>query len=258
MIPSGFDRLLLGHAVAVARSDVAGDIRAALVSAGGTRSTLHEYASHQPEARALSGRQTAYSVLLPHSRMRVVVRHNHHGGMFASLTGDRFFAPTRAPRELEISLELERLGVPTTEVVAYVLYPPGGIFQRSDVATRELSGGRDLADILVNGADDRATALQATANLVASLSRVGARHHDLNAKNVLIAASRAYALDVDRVSLGESPQRALAGNVGRLTRSLRKWRDRFDANVSEEDITGLDSACRHAVEHGTLAPAING
>ena len=50
--------------------------------------------------------------------------------------------------ELEMSLELRRLGVPTPEVVAYALYPPGGLLQRSDVCSREIAGSRDLAQIL--------------------------------------------------------------------------------------------------------------
>lgn len=258
MLPSGYDRLLVGHAVAVARADVSADIRATLLSADGTRSTMHEYAARQPEARALPGRQAAYSILLPRTRMRVVVRHNAHGGLFARLTGDRFLAPTRAPRELEISLELDRLGIPTAEVLAYALYPPGGVVQRADVATREIAGSRDLAHILVSSADERAAALQATANLIAQLSRAGAWHEDLNARNILIAPERAYVLDVDRVRLGETPQRALAGNVARLARSLRKWRSHHAASVSDADITGLEAACRHAVERGTLAPAVNG
>ena len=255
MIPAGFERLLVGHAVAVARVDVIVDIRGALVAADGTRGTLYEYAARQPEARQMSGRGTAWSILLPRTGMRIVVRHNRHGGLFASLTGDRFFAPTRAPQELAISLALAQLAVPTPEVVAFALYPPGGIFQHADVATREIAGGRDLADIL-RGEEGRAAALQATANLVARLSRAGVRHHDLNAKNVLIASDRAYILDVDRVELGEEPQRALDGNLARLTRSLRKWRDQFGASVTEDEIRGLEAASRHAVEYGTLAPAI--
>ncbi|MGH7677455.1 MAG: hypothetical protein ACRENU_03240, partial [Gemmatimonadaceae bacterium] len=67
MLPSGFERLLLGHAVAVARADVAVSIRGSLLGADGTRSTLHEYAARQPGARQLHGRGAAYAVTLPQS-----------------------------------------------------------------------------------------------------------------------------------------------------------------------------------------------
>src|SRR4051794_5825633 len=101
MLPPGFERLLLGHAIAVARSDIAASIRRALIGPDGTKSTLHEYAARHPAARGFQGRGVAYAVPLPQSGVRVVVRHNRHGGFFAPLTGDRFLPPTRAPYELE-------------------------------------------------------------------------------------------------------------------------------------------------------------
>ncbi len=251
IVPAGFERLLLGHAIAVARSDVAAPIRQALVGADGARVTLHEYASRQAGAKPLAGRGVAYAFQLKPFATRVVVRHNRHGGAFASLTGDRFLAPTRAPYELEVSLALLQLGIATPEILAYAVYPPGGILQRADVCSREIPSARDLADVLVRGSDDeRARALRETANLVASLSRAGVRHHDLNAKNVLVSADRAYVLDVDRVELGLEPRAALAGNLGRLGRSLRKWRDRLGAGITEADVTELERAARAGVPNG--------
>lgn len=250
MLPSGYERLLLGHAVAVARSDVAPSIRRSLVSADGSRSTLHDFASRQANARLLLGRGAAYAVALPQTNLRVVVRHNRHGGMFATLTGDRFISPTRAPHELEMSLALAKLGIPTPEIVAYVLYPPGSFLQRADVASREISGGRDLADVISrDGGPERAAALVATAKLVGSLSRAGVRHHDLNAKNILITYETAYVLDVDRATLDVKVDAALEANLGRLVRSLRKWRDRFGARITERDITDLEAHVLRTREH---------
>jgi hypothetical protein len=249
MIPSGFERLLLGHAVAVARSDVADNVRRALVSADGTRATLHEFAAKQPGARKLQGRGTAYGVALPVSGLRVVVRHNHHGGMFAGITGDRFLSPTRAPYELEMSLALGRLGIPTPDVLAYVLYPPGGLFQRSDVCSREIGNSRDLAHILANdGGPERAAALATTASLLGALARAGARHSDLNAKNILVTYETAYVLDVDRLILGSAGEHVIDANYGRLARSIRKWREQFGARVTEKDLTELETAARHAFQ----------
>src|SRR5688572_3954008 len=138
-VPAGFERLLLGHAIAVARSDFAPHIRQALIGADGTKATLHDYASRQPSAKPLAGRGVAYAFQLKPTTTRVVVRHNRHGGLFAPLTGDRFLAPTRGPYELEVSLALARLGVATPEVLGYVLYPPGGILQRCDVCSKEIA-----------------------------------------------------------------------------------------------------------------------
>jgi tRNA A-37 threonylcarbamoyl transferase component Bud32 len=246
-IPPGFERLLLGHAVAVARSEVAGSIRGSLLNADGTRYTLHEYAARHHSARLLHGRGAAYAVALPQSGIRVVVRHNRHGGVFAGITGDRFLSPTRAPHELEVSLALTKLGVKTPEIMAYALYPPGGLFQRSDVCSREIEDSRDLADVLTHDVESRAAALHATAQLLASLARAGARHHDLNAKNVLLTNETAYVLDVDRVTFGGQSTDVLVANLNRLGRSLRKWRDQHGARVSEREITDLETTARRAL-----------
>jgi tRNA A-37 threonylcarbamoyl transferase component Bud32 len=237
--------LLVGHAVAVARSDFAISVRRSLVGADGARSTLLEYAAKQPGARILQGRGAAYAVALPQSKTRVVVRHNRHGGLFGSITGDLFLAPTRAPHELDMSLALASRGVPTPDVVAFVLYPPGGLFQRADVASIEVKGGRDLAEILVkDGSAERAAAFEATARLIAAMARAGARHPDLNAKNVLVTYDHAYVLDVDRVHLGGSAADVTESNLARLTRSLRKWRDRWGARISERDMADFDGTAR--------------
>lgn len=243
IVPPGYERLLQAHAVAVARSDVIPALRQALVGFDGTRSTLHDFAARTHGSRALKGRGTAWTMTL--GERRVVVRHNLHGGMFAGITGDRFLAPTRAPRELEVSLALLARGVRTPEVLAYVLYPPGAVIQRADVATSEIAAGRDLADVLKNGdASAREAALAATADLVGSLSRAGARHHDLNAKNVLIARDGAWVIDVDRVALDQRPGAALDGNLARLARSLRKWRNRFGVEISDAEIGLVDARAR--------------
>jgi len=249
-VPPGFERLLLGHAVAVARSDVAASIRRALVAADGTKVTLHEYASRHPTSRAYEGRGVAYACSLPaYQTGRVVVRHNWHGGFFAPVTRDLFLSPTRAPYELAMSRSLAQLGIPTPTVIAYVMYPPGAVVQRADVCSLELSGSADLAKILSrDGEPARRTALATTAGLVALLSRAGVRHHDLNAKNVLLSGGIAFVLDVDRVALAVSPGMALDANLARLARSLRKWRDRFGAHVSEADIERVDRDARAAFQ----------
>lgn len=244
IVPPGYERLLQAHAVAVARSDIIPAIRHALVGSDGTRSTLHDFAARDPRARAMQGRGIAYAVTLA-GGAHVVVRHNRHGGIFAPITGDRFINPTRAPHELRVSLALRAKGVRTPEVLAYVLYPPGALVQRSDVATAAIPSARDLAEVLSrDGGPAREAAIHATADLVAALARAGARHHDLNARNVLIAPDGAFALDVDRVSLDQQIGAALDGNLERLARSLRKWRDRFGVNVSDAEIALVDARAR--------------
>jgi hypothetical protein len=78
--------------------------------------------------------------------------------------------------------------VSTPEVVAVVVYRAGFILRRSDVVTRELGDGVDLAALLSDGArgPSRETAFEEAAALVAALSRAGAHHPDLNLKNIFV------------------------------------------------------------------------
>lgn len=240
-IPPGYELVEVGEAVAVAVAAHADAIRSALAWG-----TLHDWARNHPAARALAGRGVAYAAPLPFSDTRVVVRHNRHGGLLAPITGDRFLAPTRAPRELEIALRLQQAGVPTPEVVAYGVYEAGGVFRRSDVVTREIAPAEDLASLLLRATNgERRRALSATARLVARLTAAGARHHDLNLKNVLLrrcddGAMCAYVLDVDRVVFGRTGHGALLrANLRRLERSARKWREREGLELGEPELREL-------------------
>ena len=242
--PAGYTRFLLSGADVVALGACADAVRRAL----GARSLYH-YAATHPKRRALHGRGVAYAVTLPDGETRVVVRHSRHGGLFAPVTGDRFFPPTRAPQELDTALRLAAAGVPTPEIIAYATYPAGAVFRTSDVATREVVGGKDLAELLAPGApaDRRSAALAATTELLRALERAGARHPDLNVRNVLIVevpdgACLAFVLDVDRIVFGDARDARIgAANVRRLARSARKLRSHGQIAISDDELRGLAS-----------------
>ena len=248
-VPAGYTHFRHAGAEIVALGSCADAVRRAV----GDRS-LYAYAAAHPGRRAFRGRGLAYAVTLPDDETRVVVRHSRHGGLLAPLTGDRFLAPTRAPQELRAALRLVDSGVPTPEVIAYATYPAGGVFRRSDVATREVVGGQDLADVLAATAPnaERTAALAATAELLRGLERAGAHHPDLNLKNVLIvpaagAPPRAMVLDVDRVTF-RAPGDASVGaaNVRRLVRSARKLRAAGRVTVSDAELDALSAAAMEA------------
>jgi hypothetical protein len=209
-------------------------------------STLQEWAALQPLKEEMRGRGVIYSVNLPKTpAVRVVVRRNRHGGLLHGLTGDYFFAPTRAPLELATSLRLASAGIPTPEVVAYAVYPTAGIFARSDVMTRRLPAGDDFP-VAWKRANrvDRNLMLAAVARLLKALAVAGAWHADLNLKNLYIAGTgadlAAYLLDVDRVTFPDG--RDIAGrNFQRLARSARKWRMRWGLDFDEESLAQLAS-----------------
>ena len=204
---------------------------------------LHDAASRMPSARPLEGRGVAYAVRLPHSGLAAVVRHNHHGGLFAPITRDLFLAPTRAPYELLMSLKLAERGVRTPTVLMYGVQRAAGPWRRADVMTREVEGAMDLAAFMQPGsaAAARAQAWAAARELLEELDVAGVRHHDLNVKNVLLSpkgdALEAWLLDVDRVELGARNAQWAWANHARLLRSARKWRDERGALFDEHELS---------------------
>jgi len=245
-------RLDIPHATAIVRAEHATALRHVLTA--GAATTLHAWAASTPDARPLSGRGVAWSAVLPGGGGRMVVRHNRHGGLLAGLTGDRFLAPTRAPYELGVALRLAAAGIETPEVLAYVVYPasPLGMLARSDVATLEVPNARDLGAVLTAPdveAPSRVAAIAAAARLVDALSVAGARHHDLNVKNVLLTGTaedpRALVLDVDRVTFHRpGDRRVRAANLARLLRSIRKYERAHGIALHPDELTLLQRAER--------------
>jgi hypothetical protein len=247
-IPAGFVSFSVGSARVVCADYAATAARTALGSG-----TLFDFAAHDPSRRELSGRGVAYAVTLPGDVERVVVRHNRHGGLLAPLTGDLFRTPSNAPYELRTSERLRRAGVPTPTMVGYVVYPAFAGFCRADVMSREVPYSFDLATVLLEEDRERLTqAIAATHALLVRLAEVGARHHDLNVKNVLLhyhqsaamGAMGAMALDVDRVVFEPVAASVHAGNVDRLMRSMRKWRDLRGAQLTDAELARIDAQLR--------------
>jgi lipopolysaccharide kinase (Kdo/WaaP) family protein len=248
--PAGYVRVTAGKCSAVVLEPFADDARHLLADG-----TLYGAAARDLAARTFSGRGIAYSIALPVSGTRVVVRHNRHGGLLAPLTRDLFLPPTRAPHELGIALRLRELGVPTPEIIMYGTAPAPFLFQRADVVTREVPAARDLSEYLSADTSEpsRRAAWAATRALVATMNEAGVRHHDLNVKNVLVAESAegltAFLLDVDRVTFGTPrSEEVAAANAARLLRSARKWRDERGASFDEREVAAL----------GTLAASGDG
>ena len=241
--PAGFLRFSVDRAEAVCESHIADALREALVGR-----TLYQYAEKHPNARSLAGRGVAYAVPLPGDVERVVVRHNRHGGLLAPLTRDLFLAPTFAPLELKLSERLRGYGVPTPHMLGYVTYPALAGFRRADVMTREVPDSHDLSVAFMStDAARRARAIAAAADLVLTLGNVGARHADLNVKNILLRETdgvlSAMVLDVDRVTF-EEPEIVLEMNLQRLLRSARKWQSVHGAPVTDAELAELAGSVR--------------
>lgn len=246
-LPAGYVRLDGPRGVRITTlADFASPI-AALLQDG---VTLYEAAARSGHGPVFHGRAPAYGLRLQIGDAgrveRLVVRHNLHGGAFARITGDRFFGPGRTELELGASLRLRDAGIPTPRIAATVTYPAGLGCTRADVATELVAASQDLGAYLVD-ADlaRRQRALAATGALLDLLAAAGARHHDLNAKNVLIQAPeagpwKAHALDVDRVEfLSPRDGAVMDRNVDRLLRSIEKHRRLHGALVTDGELVAL-------------------
>lgn len=220
---------------------------AAVVEAHGS---LYDWASSQPQPRALRGRAPVYVAFLPDGGPQVVVRHAWHGGLLAPITQDVFRRPTRAPIEMARSAELHRLGIPTTEVLGYALYDAAFGLARVDVVTRYVDDTADLGMVLAGLVPtiECEAALTATLELLERLAVHGVVHPDLNVKNILLhtpvgAPPRALVIDVDVVHIDpSSPDRTMQRNVARLTRSLHKWNRQFGCDLADTRIAAFTAA----------------
>ncbi|HEY4218827.1 MAG TPA: lipopolysaccharide kinase InaA family protein [Gemmatimonadaceae bacterium] len=245
--PPGFVAFEAGEARIVCAPHVADAVRE-MLRAG----TLYDYARHDPDVRSLTGRIAVYALTLPGGSERAVVRRNHHGGLIGGLRSDLFLPPTRAPRELRTSEKLRAQGVPTPAMLGYAVYRAAGGFRRADIMTREVPHAVDLSTPLKSeSAGERVRALSAAACLIRELNEAGARHHDLNVKNVLLEPSedlvpKALVLDVDRVTFGRKGADVLEQNLARLLRSARKWQTVHGAHVTDAELDEFAALVRNA------------
>ena len=246
------------HTRQLARGDITAShgLLDAFAAAIATHGTLYDWASLQPQPRALRGRAPVFVATLPTTDETVVVRHAWHGGLFAPVTGDRFRYPTRAPRELAHSNALRAAGIPTTTMLGFARYPAGFGTCRVDVVSRFVPDAFDLGMIAAALVPQIpfAEALVATLDLLHRLALAGVVHPDLNVKNVLLASApspasvalHALVIDVDVVQwpAQRAPRAIMQQNVNRLVRSLRKWRTQFGCEVSDQT---LDAFTRDAL-----------
>ena len=171
------------------------------------------------------GRGTAYFVAgLDNTPW--VLRHNRRGGTLAYLNADRFLytGPSRARpiREIRLLAKLREQDLPVPSPVAARIQSSFG-FYRGDLITAQVMDSMPLADRLAE-ARLPSTAWQELGGTLARFHRAGVWHADLNARNVLIDSSDAfYLIDFDKARL-RSPGKWREANLGRLRRSLDKFR----------------------------------
>ena len=224
VLPPGFQKVADGNgSLMVVREDVARDLAFETCTQASQRfeatdSTLHGRA--RLGSLKLSNGDTA------------LVRSYRHGGLLRFLTRDLFLSwPPRPFRELAITEEVRRRGIPTVEVYAACVRRTLGSFYRGWLVTRQLQGAQDLWEAIQSGQFHTlgaARVLQAVADGVRGLHREGVYHRDLNLKNILVRREtdgvKGYIIDFDRAVLffGAIPPTLAQRNLNRLLRSVHK------------------------------------
>jgi tRNA A-37 threonylcarbamoyl transferase component Bud32 len=161
-----------------------------------------------------------------------LIRCYRHGGSLRHLFRGIFFSwPPRPFRELAITEEVRRRGVPTVEVYAACVRRTCGPFYRGWLVTRYLTGGQDLWTAIRDDCRRKAEAEQvfnAVATSVRAMHQEGIYHRDLNLKNILVRREsdgvKGYIIDFDRAALfsGRVPVTLVQRNLNRLLRSANK------------------------------------
>lgn len=167
---------------------------------------------------------------------RFIIRHYGRGGLLRRLLGDCFLFGSRPFREILITEEVRRRGVPTVEAVAALHHRIWGPFYRGQLITKEIPGTRDLVSVfqsLGKAPSKKESALKR--EIIGEAGRTirfmhdrRIYHGDLNLKNLLAQASnldgpKVYIIDFDRSKImGKFSTKRKVKNILRLNRSAEK------------------------------------
>lgn len=155
-----------------------------------------------------------------------VLRLYRRGGLAARLSAEHYLwfgeSRGRCVRELRLLEALHAAGLAVPEPIAAAWWREG-LFYRAALLMVRVPVRADFLSLLH---DDAARApWAAVGQAFAAFERAGARHPDLNARNVLLRRDGMVVLiDWDRGHLGAAPGRWAAGEIARFERSLRKYR----------------------------------
>jgi len=224
-IPAGFKKVVDGRGgLMVVREDVAEFLT--------LEDCTQPIDQDENDRVALQGRVRLRALRL-RNQHTALIRPYWHGVLFRHLLGENFFTwPPRPFRELAITEEVRRRGVPTVEVYAACVKRTWGPFYRGWLVTRQLTDSRDLWEAIQDGfvrTLGTQKVLAAVAMSLRGLHREGVYHRDLNLKNILVRREsahdvRGYIIDFDKATLflGEVPSTLVRKNLYRLLRSANK------------------------------------
>lgn len=181
--------------------------------------------------RTVSGR--AHVSFFDYEGHHFVLRHYWRGGVAARITADRFIwtgiKRSRPWRELETVAHLRRLEMPVPNPVgARICKDRHGLLYTADIITTEIRDALPLPDFMcaVSDESESSDVWFAVGAVIAKLHAGGARHTDLNVRNILIDRSKKISvIDWDKGYASPEPRRhhrSAKQSLVRLHRSIKK------------------------------------
>ena len=189
--------------------------------------------------RTASGRATVW--FFEYQGHRLVLRHYWRGGLAARLSQDRFMwlglTRTRPWMEMKTLANLRAFGMPVPEPVAARVCKDRHSFRyTADIITVEIPAAQPLPDFMNSDVTDfnKKRVLFDVGVVLARLHAVGARHTDLNVRNIVIdSAENVSVIDWDK---GSVCTQSISNNNGNL-----KTRHRY---LAEQSLSRLERSIR--------------
>ena len=195
----------------------------------------------------------------------MILRTYRHGGLLSGFTGNIFIGRPRPFRELELSVDARKKGIPTPPVLGGAIYPVAGPVYRGVLAIEEIPEASDGLEILRRAQDlslqQRTQLFKAilpkVGRLVGLCHNKGLVHTDLNVKNIMLCPDpfSLHVIDLDRCrvekkALTDSQRKS---QLERLFRSLKKVTSKYKlAPLGEKELMlflrGYSTECKQPVE----------
>lgn len=154
-----------------------------------------------------------------------VLKHYYRGGLYAKISRDKYlwsgFNSTRAVREFNLLLHMEKLGLPCPKPVA-VQIQRSGLFYTNDLITQYITHQFTFAEKLTQSDP---TLWQQVGTVIGRFHAAGIYHADLNVHNLLIHQDSIYLIDFDKGEIKKNRKHWPQSNLARLKRSIEKETD---------------------------------
>ncbi len=156
---------------------------------------------------------------------RLVCRKYVHGGLLRALTGEVFYSPKRAARELDVTLYLEEQKFPVVSPYGYIAEKTG-LTMSLFFLTFYKEHKSDLFEFLQSaGARERLRAIRGLSTLLFRMGSLGVYHPDLHLRNILVAGDGSLVfLDFDKAERKVVGEKDMANMFQRLDRYVEKQR----------------------------------